>query len=198
MTDRDTFAAAALTGLLAASDPNSWADDLWAADICRSAYGWADEMLRQRGTAVSNNCVTGNQPEIPCPVTEPMPKEKRAEVSDTNHDAAPATKARTDADTDRTDKAVLRPGEGTGDSTGPVAWALVYPNDEVAVIAFRRQDAAERASASDRIVPLYRQPQPTLTDAEREAISGALEWIPKYSTHWENALRGLLERTSAG
>lgn len=117
------------------------------------------------------------------PVTNPMPKEKRAEVSDTNHDAAPAAKARTDADRNRTDKAALRPGEGTGDSPEPVAWALVYPNDEVAVIAFRRQDAAELASASDRVVPLYRQPQPTLTDAEREAISYAaqvLKIAPKY------------------
>ena len=202
MTDRDTFAAAALTGLLAASDPNSWADDLWAADICRSAYGWADEMLRQRGTAVSNNCVTGNQPEIPCPVTEPMPKEKRAEVSDTNHDAAPATKARTDADSDRTDKAVLRPGEGTGNTPEPVAWAVVYPNDAVAVIAFKRQDAEERAAASDRIVPLYRHPQPTLTDAEREAVEAAARIIDAYEDEMDGfpsgaaaTLRGLLDRT---
>ena len=33
----------------------------------------------------------------------------------TNHDAAPAAIARTDADRDRTDKAATRPGEGTGD-----------------------------------------------------------------------------------
>jgi hypothetical protein len=49
-------------------------------------------------------------------------------------------------------------------STGsvPVAWAVVYPNDEVAVIAFKRRDADERASASDRVVPLYRHPQVTV------------------------------------
>jgi hypothetical protein len=52
----------------------------------------------------------------------------------------------------------------------PVAWAVVYPNDEVAVIAFNRRDADERASASDRVVPLYRKPQLALTDAERDAI----------------------------
>jgi hypothetical protein len=33
-----------------------------------------------------------------------------------NHDAVPEAKARTDADRDRTDKAVTRPGEGTGDT----------------------------------------------------------------------------------
>jgi hypothetical protein len=66
-------------------------------------------------------------------VTEPLPKDKRAEVSLTDeereltkekqdsfsyttHDAAPAAKARTDADRDRTDKAATRPGKGTGDN----------------------------------------------------------------------------------
>ena len=38
-----------------------------------------------------------------------------SESGRTNHDAAPAARARTDADRDRTDKAALRPGEGTGD-----------------------------------------------------------------------------------
>ena len=37
----------------------------------------------------------------------------------TNHDAAPAAIARTDADRDRTDKAATRPGEGTGDTFWP-------------------------------------------------------------------------------
>ena len=160
---RDTFAAAALTGLLAQGDDGSFSEESYA----RAAYRWADAMLRERG----------NHPANP--------------DSSTNHDAAPAAKARTDADRNRTDKAAIRPGEGTGDSTGPVAWALVYPNDEVAVIAFRRQDAAERASASDRIVPLYRQPQLTLTDAEREAV----EWYASYGKgNHSDILRGLLDR----
>lgn len=34
----------------------------------------------------------------------------------TNLDAVPEARARTDADSDRTDKAVLRPGEGTGNT----------------------------------------------------------------------------------
>jgi hypothetical protein len=40
---------------------------------------------------------------------------------ETTHDAAPAAKARTDADRDRADKAATRPGEGTGDTLSPVA-----------------------------------------------------------------------------
>lgn len=67
MTDRDTFAAAALTGLIVSMREES------LYEVCQSAFGWADAMIRQRGTAVSDNCVAGNQPEIPCPVTEPMP-----------------------------------------------------------------------------------------------------------------------------
>jgi hypothetical protein len=82
----------------------------------------------------------------------------------------------------------------------PVAWAVVYPNDEVAIVAFKRRDADERASASDRVVPLYRSP--TLTDEEREAV----EWFAEVrkpltrltQSHnrekYKDTLRGLLER----
>lgn len=59
MTDRDYFAAAALTGLLAQGDDGSFSE----ASYVRAAHRWADAMLRERG------------------VTEPMPQEKRAEVS---------------------------------------------------------------------------------------------------------------------
>jgi len=59
MTDRDTFAAAALTGLLAAPTDKDRSLEYWA----RLSYETADAMLRERGG------------------TEPMPKEKRAEVS---------------------------------------------------------------------------------------------------------------------
>lgn len=97
------------------------------------------------------------------PVTEPMPKEKRAEVSDRSKPIA-------DCDTlpqQPTPGDCSKPREGTSE---PVAWAVVYPTGDVAVIAFKRQDADDRATASDRVVPLYSYPPPTLTDAEREAI----------------------------
>lgn len=79
----------------------------------------------------------------------------------------------------------------------PVAWAVVYPNDEVAVIAFKRQDADGLASASDRVVPLYRSP--TLTDAEREAVCMAMTMYEFNDNDDQCAkiaatLRGLLER----
>jgi hypothetical protein len=144
MTDRDCFAAAALTGLLAAPTDKDRAMEYWA----RLSYEAADAMLRERGD------------------TEPMPKEKRASVSQQE----------------------------------PVAWAVVYPNGELGVVAFCESDAEDRATASDSVVPLYRQPQPTLTDAEREAICQAVTAYDGNDDDKECAqiaatLRKLLERT---
>lgn len=65
MTDRDHFAAAALTGLIANGDYS-----VESAPIL--AYRMADAMLRQRGNQ--------SEPPSSSPVTEPIPKEKRAEV----------------------------------------------------------------------------------------------------------------------
>ena len=78
MTDRDTFAAAALTGLLAS---NPYDQAMTYEQYANESYRMADAMIRERGKAVSDNCVTGSQREMEYPVTEPMPKEKRAEVS---------------------------------------------------------------------------------------------------------------------
>jgi len=55
----------------------------------------------------------------------------------------------------------------------PVAWAVMYPNGEFGILAFYRREAEDRATASDRVVPLYRSP--TLTDAERSALWDAAE-----------------------
>ncbi len=82
----------------------------------------------------------------------------------------------------------------------PIAWAVVYPNGEVGVIAFRIADAKERAAASDRIEPLYRASRAALTEAEREAICQA---VTAYDGNDDDAecakiaatLRLLLERT---
>jgi predicted neuraminidase len=61
---------------------------------------------------------------------------------------------------------------GTGDTQAPVAWAVETPAGDIHTIAFRRDRAEDYvASASERVVPLYRTPQPTLTDEERHAIA---------------------------
>jgi len=137
MTDRDHFAA-----FVHQDTEKVWRDfgvrvgEMIAGVMSKRI---ADAMLRERG------------------VTEPLPKEKRAEVS----------------------------------VDEPVAWAVVYPNGVEAMIAWRRSDAEDMASASDRIVPLYTQPQPTLTEAEREAVR---HFAGVFKGKNAAALRGLLER----
>ena len=98
MNDRDTFAAAALTGLLAEGDDgHSFSEEAY----CRAAYRWADVMLRER--ANHQAALDGSK----------------------NHDAAPAATASAESvapqptahgGSDRADKAAPRPDEGTGDT----------------------------------------------------------------------------------
>jgi hypothetical protein len=136
MTDRDTLAAAALTGLLA-----NEGEGPSLSNTCAYAYRIADAMLRERER--------------------------------TNHDAAPAATARTDADRDRTDNAAARPGEGTGDIPCPrareiAAWA-VYVNGEYdsSYGPDSIDEALEiAAECSGEVVPLYRTPQSHATPGE--------------------------------
>ena len=70
MTDRDTFAAAAMTGLLVHANDSIDEETLdTPSDIAYTAYQMADAMLRERDRTTHT------------PVTEPMLKEKRAEGS---------------------------------------------------------------------------------------------------------------------
>jgi hypothetical protein len=116
MEDRDHFAAAALTGLLA-----NEGEGPSLSNTCAYAYRIADAMLRERER---NGAVSSRET---VPVTEPTPKEKRAEISE---------------------------------------W---------------------------HTVPLYRHPQPTLTDAERQAVF----WYAAYGAGDHAAtLRSLLARLS--
>jgi hypothetical protein len=138
MTDRDTFAAAALTGLLA-NNYFSLGDE--AAKRC---YQYADAMLRERER--------------------------------TNHDAAPAAKARTDSAScgrgcDGTDKPVTLPAVGTGDICERLRrWF----KDVNAVPATDLMDEAateievQRACTSAARAEFARL---RLTDEEREAVA---------------------------
>jgi len=77
----------------------------------------------------------------------------------------------------------------------PVAWAVMQP-DSYSVFASRMlaEKMQELCDGGD-IVPLYIQPQPALTDEEREC----LEWAEEIAGNCEefdrvNTLRSLLER----
>lgn len=107
------------------------------------------------------------------------------------------------------------------DEQQPVAWAAVWPDDGDGVdcnwIYSSREDAEWAALKGDNIdgrrgigtvIPLYRKPQPTPTDAEREAVDTAEASLMRESTDLNTpltvrqrlgaaaaTLRGLLERT---
>lgn len=132
----------------------------------------------------------------------------------------------TRGDSDRTDKAAPRPSEGTGDTpathatrgegserrecTEPVAWEVFLPGAGTYAIHSFRWEAAAIAHALlfnegtiAAVCPLFRQPQPTLTDAERAAVEAACNFYSHEcetdgatDDDYQNAatLRGLLER----
>lgn len=181
MTDRDTFAAAALTGLLAQGDDGSFSEESYV----RGAYRWADAMLRERAKT--------NHDAAPA---------ARASVESV------APQPTTRGDSDRTDKAAPRPSEGTGDTpdspkpisgcvsdrptpiTGPdpdsrvwetpvhtpathatqgecskpregkepVAWAAIRENGQPLWLSYDRSGAEAMVNGMAEVVPLYRHP----------------------------------------
>jgi hypothetical protein len=73
----------------------------------------------------------------------------------------------------------------------PVAWASVAENGQPMWLGYARP----AVPIGGRTVPLYRHAQPTLTDAEREAIAWVLGDVADITGPTEDTLRGLLERT---
>lgn len=165
-----------------------------------------DALTREPGTAALDNCVPGNQPEMGCPVTKPLPKEKRAEVSDSwrDHIRPPddfdrAIAAATDEAWGISETPTTAPAADGTDwptSGAAVAWAVVSDSREEIDCEFIYPDEATAGDVAldinGGVVPLYRQPQPTLTDAERGAIKEASEFY--VGTRTGVALGGLLER----
>lgn len=82
----------------------------------------------------------------------------------------------------------------------PVAFAVVRPDREITAIAFRSNDARDRATGSDRVVPLYLQPQPVLTGEERAFLELHAQRLVGWSRSSDDSkkelvtVRGLLER----
>ena len=76
----------------------------------------------------------------------------------------------------------------------PDAWFAVGQDGRLLWGERRREMVARYVVDGTPIVPLYRQPQPTLTDAEREAVAHAVSRLA--GIHYSDTLRGLLERTT--
>lgn len=95
--------------------------------------------------------------------------------------------------------------DGTGNTQEPVAWA-VAKGGEPCYLSWTQGDANRQMEYFDstaiypypllELFPLYRQPQPTLTDEEREAIAAFARSWPAIGVTAEQAatVRGLLER----
>ena len=74
----------------------------------------------------------------------------------------------------------------------PVAWASVAENGQPMCLGYDRP----ALPIGGRTVPLYRHAQPTLTDAEREAVEEAAEaYADDHGERFAATLRGLLDRT---
>ena len=74
----------------------------------------------------------------------------------------------------------------------PVAWGAVASDGSVVCMMRRRADVASYVVDGTPIVPLYRQPQPTLTDEERQVIFRAMYRAAGVDSA---VLSSLLERT---
>lgn len=142
MTDRDHFAAAALTGLLLYGDETVSQPQ----DTAGKAYALADAMLRERERTCVADCDTSARPVAESSVQNGVPKSY--ERNDEN-----------------------RAFSHTINGDAPVAWAVMLP-DGTAYESTHHSEAWARSVAAEgrEVVPLYRHPQPALTDEEREAI----------------------------
>ena len=91
------------------------------------------------------------------------------------------------------------PGEGSvhGESTEPVAWAILH-KDHQYVSLLREHAEAHNVYVDAEVVPLYRSP--TFTDEEREAVENMIHLIEcQHEDYGKEAatLRKLLERLHA-
>lgn len=169
---RDTFAAAAL--------PLATRNNRTCEDIAKACYGLADAMLRERSRSGKNGSET--VPEATkCTeresVTEPLPKEKRAEVSDRSYEKTDEKRVLSDMKSE------------------PLAWAVIFGREHEIVyeVTTRREVANEYLQdvIAGRVVPLYRSP--TLTADEREAVEDSEQFWAEGSKQ-AATLRSLLER----
>jgi hypothetical protein len=168
MNDRDKFAAAALTGLLARVGDDSVPPDR----LAESAFAWADSMLAARGTTDLDAA-----PAATASVAENQAVGRRAETS--------AGEAGT-GDTRAAQEPVAWAAYERESDAEPIVLCFkeIRARDEV------------RGVAGSRVVPLYAAPPaagPTLTDAERELLGALAVELPDGDS---STLRGLLARAA--
>ena len=186
MTDRDQFAAAALTGLLVHANDGIDEETLdTPSDIAYTAYAMADAMLRERAktnhdaapAAIANaesvapqptagdragnppsHSGTGDTPDSPKPISGCVSDSSKPINGPTPVHTPPAHATRGEGS---------EPREGTQE---PVAWG-VADGSRVLATSISRMDAVDMQgdyAYHTEIVPLYREP--TLTDEESDDL----------------------------
>ena len=207
MTDRDQFAAAALTGLLAQGDDGSFSEESYA----RGAYRWADAMLCER-ERTNRDAAPAARASVDSVAPQPTTDGRE------RTDKSPARTVDGTGESDRPKPIKSTPathathGEGSMRREGiqePVAWGVAGSKGLLYATSVSRMDAVDMQSEHEcdtHVVPLYRRPPCqdfsqknwTLTDAEREAIDtaahAAVQLYPLTGVGLAAVLRGLLSR----
>jgi hypothetical protein len=183
MNDRDTFAAAALTGLLAGRLAPYESE--YAKDFAEAAWKLADAMLAERGDTTDHDAAP----------------------------AATASEAENQAVGRRAETSAGEAGTGdTRAAQEPAAWGI-YCGDEIDIACLSREGAAacvrDWPQRAYKIVPLYAAPPAgsvALTDEERceleaaasEYESGAEKIVYGRAAYYRRAatIRGLLARAA--
>ena len=222
-TLRDTFAAAALTGLLAQGDDGSFSEESYV----RAAYRWADAMLRER--AKTNHDAAPAAKAVPEPdavqpngeglgigdlqarfhsavmdwISEATVAYQTAHPNSIRIMAEACTSCWDAFDRLEYPTDVARPdtnGEVAGGpahhTQEPVAWAVLLSDGQTYSRCDYRWEADALAAAlpanegvTATVAPLYHSPQPTLTDAERKAISKIYDLLIERSGELQAARR---------
>jgi hypothetical protein len=207
MTDRDTFAAAALTGLLAAPTDKDRSLEYWA----RFSYEVADAMLRERGA--NQNAAPAARAESDDDRTDKAaPSQRRDGTGDTRLRLANVAEAWATAQQIRDAQDYVRHREEfeawkNGRDDAPPAWAVTIGSGDSRSIyeAFAAHQHDEAVALAKQCLfgtegplplePLYFGRRPTLTAGEREAIRGAISAEHQRGAwQWAETLRKLLER----
>lgn len=187
MTDRDYFAAAALSGMLA-DGRSTWGTGS-REDYCRIAYEWADDMVRERErssifrTALGAACAphadgggdTPRCPDAPPDVTQP--------------DNGLATSGRGPCYLTSAEREAVSAGLGAIEALYADGAPIGRPIHDTYAPTLRLLLArtARKLSENDSF---------QLTDDEREAMAVAVEYVGSaYAVqHHAETLRGLLKR----
>jgi hypothetical protein len=185
LNDRDYFAAAAMSGLIARAGQMPW-------DCAADCYAWADAMIRERERNGDGQTIDGIET-----ISRPLAGEASPSGSGgASERQSPAGDRNGGEPLDAGAATSHHAAGGRGRNTHePVAWAVVQ--SECWSVYLTRLDANRAATHGlGELVALYSQPQPTLTDEEREAIAGAVSAEHgRGAWQWAATLRGLLERT---